>query len=115
MSTITGSGVGSFSSGNTTSADEVLQQQQQELLNHFHGSDSLQEITVNGTSATQQQQPPPAKKKRNLPGTPGTVQTTSIFMINITSILFFRVLFSDLMVMLIEIDRFSFCIVHMLN
>ncbi|KAL6142609.1 hypothetical protein ACLB2K_060886 [Fragaria x ananassa] len=70
MSTITGSGVGSFSSGNTTSADEVLQQQQQELLNHFHGSDSLQEITVNGTSATQQQQPPPAKKKRNLPGTP---------------------------------------------
>ncbi|KAM5561217.1 zinc finger protein GAI-ASSOCIATED FACTOR 1 [Rosa sericea] len=71
MSTITGSGVRSFSSGNTTSAEEVLQQQQQqELLNHFHGSNSLQEITINGNSATQQQQPPPAKKKRNLPGTP---------------------------------------------
>lgn len=70
MSIITGSGVGSFSSGNTTSAEEVVLQQQEELLNHFHGSNSLQEIAINGISAPQQQHPPPSKKKRNLPGTP---------------------------------------------
>lgn len=79
MSIITGSGVGSFSSGNTTSAEEVVLQQQEELLNHFHGSNSLQEIAINGISAPQQQHPPPSKKKRNLPGTPGTVQTIYIY------------------------------------
>lgn len=78
MSIITGSAAGSFSSGNT-GGEEVQQQQQQELLNHanFHGSNSFLSTTppnIN-SNGTQPKQPPQVKRKRNLPGTPGIIQT----------------------------------------
>lgn len=81
MSNITGD-EGSFSSGNT--GEEVQQRirekQQQNLLNHVHGSSASGPsgaTNSNGSSSQQQQQPP--KKKRNLPGTPGKFNHSSIY------------------------------------
>ncbi|GAV86984.1 zf-C2H2_jaz domain-containing protein [Cephalotus follicularis] len=75
MSNMTGDGGSSFSSGNYTGGEEVLQQGQ--LVNdniHLHASPNSLAFTTttisrNGSS-TQHQEHPPAKKKRNLPGNP---------------------------------------------
>ena len=80
MSNITGE-EGSFSSGQTGDQEVLQGNQQKQLPNHqFHGSNSgipsaSASTNSNDSSSQQPQQQPVPKKKRNLPGTPGNIQS----------------------------------------
>lgn len=89
MSNLTGGDDGSFSSGNT---GEEVHQEKQQPSNFKTSSSSVSAVATNsnGSSSTQQQT---NKKKRNLPGNPGTSQSTSesLFADNLTQLLIYYV------------------------